>query len=280
MSCEQNEPVRCVLRLFGASALGVQQAVSAFPPEWCVTAQCRSRGAETLIALQSENAAGLDKARRSLHGCFAADLYGEGDTDLAAAVVQALEHRRRLLVCADAAAGALMEARLEARARGRKGVRLWHPELCRPQGGGTDRPPGCRRQDAAAALARVQAAQHLVGAELSAGCWEQDGKFLLLLGTRKGCWLRTVYREDGPGLWLLDMIRRAACGLPQVPGTSWQHYRDPGAGSCVCPACSAGGGPPSSAKKEAPLAGAGCCCCWWRWPWPRWRRVGGSPAVT
>ena len=84
-----------------------------------------------------------------------------------------------------------------------------------------------RRQDAAAALARVQAAQHLVGAELSAGCWEQDGKFLLLLGTRKGCWLRTVYREDGPGLWLLDMIRRAACGLPQVPGTSWQHYRDP-----------------------------------------------------
>lgn len=114
MSCEQNEPVRCVLRLFGASALGVQQAASAFPPEWCVTAQCRSRGAETLIALRSENAAGLDKARRSLHGCFAADLYGEGDTNLAAAVVQALEHRRRLLVCADVAAGALMEARLEA----------------------------------------------------------------------------------------------------------------------------------------------------------------------
>ena len=54
-----------------------------------MTAQCRSRGAETLIALRSENAAGLDKARRSLHGCFAADLYGEGDTDLAAAVVQA-----------------------------------------------------------------------------------------------------------------------------------------------------------------------------------------------
>ena len=79
LSCEQNEPVRCVLRLFGASALGVQQAASAFPPEWCVTAQCRSRGAETLIALRSENAAGLDKARHSLHGCFAADLYGEGD---------------------------------------------------------------------------------------------------------------------------------------------------------------------------------------------------------
>ena len=31
----------------------------------------------------------------------------------------------------------------------------------------------------------------------------------------------------------------------------------PGAGSCVCPACSAGGGPPSSAQKEAPLAAPG-----------------------
>ena len=227
LSCEQNEPVRCVLRLFGASALGVQQAASAFPPEWCVTAQCRSRGAETLIALRSENAAGLDKARHSLHGCFAADLYGEGDTDLAAAVVQALEHRRRLLVCADAAAGALMEARLEAVPGAEKVFDFGTQSYADPKVGAQIARRAARRQDAAAALARVQAAQHRVGAELSAGCWEQDGKFLLLLGTRKGCWLRTVYREDGPGLWLLDMIRRAACGLPQVPGTSWQHYRDP-----------------------------------------------------
>ena len=227
LSCEQNEPVRCVLRLFGASALGVQQAASAFPPEWCVTAQCRSRGAETLIALRSENAAGLDKARHSLHGCFAADLYGEGDTDLAAAVVQALEHRRRLLVCADAAAGALMEARLEAVPGAEKVFDFGTQSYADPKVGAQIARRAARRQDAAAALARVRAAQHLVGAELSAGCWEQDGKFLLLLGTRKGCWLRTVYREDGPGLWLLDMIRRAACGLPQVPGTSWQHYRDP-----------------------------------------------------
>ena len=224
MSCEQNESVRCVLRLFGASALGVQQAASAFPPEWCVTAQCRSRGAETLIALQSETAAGLDKARRSLHGCFATDLYGEGDTNLAAAVVQALEHRRRLLVCADAAAGALVEARLEAVPGAEKVFDFGTQSYADPKVGAQIARRAARRQDAAAVLARVQAAQHLVGAELSAGCWEQDGKFLLLLGTRKGCWLRTVYREDGPGLWLLDMIRRAASGLPQAAGTIWQKY--------------------------------------------------------
>lgn len=90
----------------------------------------------------------------------------------------------------------------------------------------------------------------LWGAELSAGCWEQDGKFLLLLGTRKGCWLRTVYREDGPGLWLLDMIRRAACGLPQVPGTSWQHYRDPVPEAVSAPPAAQAEARPAPPKKK------------------------------
>ena len=224
LSCEQNEPVRCVLRLFG-----------------CVTAQCRSRGAETLIALRSENAAGLDKARRSLHGCFAADLYGEGDTNLAAAVVQALEHRRRLLVCADAAAGALMEARLEAVPGAEKVFDFGTQSYADPKVGAQIARRAARRQDAAAALARVQAAQHLVGAELSAGCWEQDGKFLRL---------RTVYQEDGPGLWLLDMIRRAACGLPQVPGTSWQHYRDPVPEAVSAPPAAQAEARPAPPKKK------------------------------
>ena len=126
-----------------------------------------------------------------------------------------------------------MEARLEAVPGAEKVFDFGTQSYADPKVGAQIARRAARRQDAAAALARVQAAQHLVGAELSAGCWEQDGKFLLLLGTRKGCWLRTVYREDGPGLWLLDMIRRAACGLPQVPGT------------------------PSSAQKEAPLAAPG-----------------------
>ena len=279
LSCEQNEPVRCVLRLFGASALGVQQAASAFPPEWCVTAQCRSRGAETLIALRSENAAGLDKARRSLHGCFAADLYGEGDTNLAAAVVQALEHRRRLLVCADAAAGALMEARLEAVPGAEKVFDFGTQSYADPKVGAQIARRAARRQDAAAALARVQAAQHLVGAELSAGCWEQDGKFLLLLGTRKGCWLRTVYREDGPGLWLLDMIRRGPAVCRRSPARAGSTTATRCRKLCL-PRLQRRRRPAQLRPKRSAAGCAGCCCCWWRWPWPRWRRAGGSPAVT
>ena len=74
------------------------------------------------------------------------------------------------------------------------------------------------------ALARVQAAQRLVGVELAAGCLERAENTVLFLGSRKGCWVRTVANTGTPALWLLDMIRRAASGLPQVAGTSWQSY--------------------------------------------------------
>ena len=47
---------------------------------------------------------------------------------------------------------------------------------------------------------------------------------MLFLGGRKGCWVRTAANSDAPALWLLDMIRRAASGLPQAAGTSWQKY--------------------------------------------------------
>ena len=47
---------------------------------------------------------------------------------------------------------------------------------------------------------------------------------VLFLGSRKGCWVRTVANADTPALWLLDMIRRAASGLPQAAGTIWQKY--------------------------------------------------------
>ena len=146
--------------------------------------------------------------------------------------------------------GRLMEARLEAVPGAEKVFDFGTQSYADPKVGAQIARRAARRQDAAAALARVQAAQHLVGAELSAGCWEQDGKFLLLLGTRKGCWLRTVYREDGPGLWLLDMIRRAACGLPQVPGTSWQHYRDPVPEAVSAPPAAQAEARPAPPKKK------------------------------
>ena len=219
---EEKTQTTCVLRLFGAPLWTVQQAAQ----QADIAARCRGRGAEVLAALQAETPAGLEKARKALNGRFAAELYGEGEITLAHAAVQALETHRRLLVCCDADAGTLLEARLEtvpgaekvfdfgalsyadAKIREKLSART-----CRVKGGPIP-----------AKLARVQAAQRFVGADLAAGCVERAEDTVLFLGSRRGCWVRTVANMDAPALWLLDMIRRAASGLPQAAGTSWQKY--------------------------------------------------------
>ena len=219
---EEKTQTTCVLRLFGAPLWTVQQAAQ----QADIAARCRGRGAEVLAALQAETPAGLEKARKALNGRFAAELYGEGEMTLVHAAVQALETHRRLLVCCDADAGTLLEARLEtvpgaekvfdfgalsyadAKIREKLSART-----CRVKGGPIP-----------AKLARVQAAQRFVGADLAAGCVERAEDTVLLLGSRRGCWVRTVANTDAPALWLLDMIRRAASGLPQAAGTSWQKY--------------------------------------------------------
>lgn len=219
---EEKTQTTCVLRLFGAPLWAVQQAAQ----QADIAARCRGRGAEVLAALQAETPVGLEKARKALNGRFAAELYGEGEMTLVHAAVQALETHRRLLVCCDADAGTLLEARLEtvpgaekvfdfgalsyadAKIREKLSART-----CRVKGGPIP-----------AKLARVQAAQRLVGADLAAGCVERAEDTVLFLGSRRGCWVRTVANTDAPALWLLDMIRRAAAGLPQAAGTSWQKY--------------------------------------------------------
>ena len=219
---EEKVQTACVLRLFGAPLWAVQQAVQ----QTGLAAQCRSRGAETLAALQAETPAALSKARKALADRFAAELYGEGDTTLVSAAVQALEAHRRLLVCCDADAGTLLEARMETVAGAEKvfdfGAMSYadakvreklSAKVCRVKGGPVP-----------AKLTRVQAAQRLVGADLAAGCVERAEDTVLFLGSRKGCWVRTVANADMPALWLLDMIRRAASGLPQAAGTIWQKY--------------------------------------------------------
>lgn len=219
---EEKTQTTCVLRLFGAPLWTVQQAAQ----QADIAARCRGRGAEVLAALQAETPAGLEKARKALNGRFAAELYGEGEMTLVHAAVQALETHRRLLVCCDADAGTLLEARLEtvpgaekvfdfgalsyadAKIREKLSART-----CRVKGGPIP-----------AKLARVQAAQRFVGADFAAGCVERAEDTVLFLGSRRGCWVRTVANTDAPALWLLDMIRRAASGLPQAAGTSWQKY--------------------------------------------------------
>lgn len=226
MSKEEKRPAGCVLRLFGAPEQTVQKAVEALQDNWPGTVHCRTRGAETLVALQSDTAQQLHRAIQLLRTSLAPALYGEGEQTIAAAAVQALEQHRKLLVCSDAAAGALLETRLENLPGAEKvfdfgtmsyadaalTARLSRKLRKAPQA------------EPARTLARVQAVQRLTGAALAVGCVELPQSRLLLVGGKKGCWLRCVPPDENPGLWLLDMLRRAACGLPQAGGTSWQPY--------------------------------------------------------
>ncbi len=238
MTKEEKRPVSGVLRLFGASEQAVQQAAAALPEGWQGTVSCRSRGAETLVALKSESGEELRRAAQQLRTRFAAELYGEGSQSLAAAAVQALERRSLLLVCSDAAAAALLETRLENLSGAEKvfdfGARSY------ADAGMTARLSRRLRKapqaEPARTLARVQAVRQLAGTDLAVGCVEQSQSRLLLVGGKKGCWLRCVPLDENPGLWLLDMLRRAACGLPQAGGTSWQRYGSPVPDAVLTPA--------------------------------------------
>ena len=217
-----------MLRLYGAPQGRLAAAVALFAPQWRAEAQWKSRGAETLLAVHADTPTGLKKAAQSLRSSFGADVYGAGDTSLAAAAVQALEAHDRLLACGDAAAGALLESRLEKVPGAEKvydfgtmsyadskvgsrglgdvykrqekvydfGAMSYADAKVGPQiekraraklGGEGDKPDPVRL-----ALARAQAARRIVGTELAVACAERESDHVLVLSTKKGCWLRTV----------------------------------------------------------------------------------------
>lgn len=226
MTKEEKCPAGCVLRLFGAPEQTVQKAVEALPDSWQGTVHCRTRGAETLVALQSSTPQQLHWAVQLLRTSLAPALYGEGEQTLAAAAVQALEQHRKLLVCSDAAAGMLLESRLENLSGAEKvfdfgAMSYANTALTARLSRKLRKAP---QAEPARTLARVQAMQRMTSAALVAGCAELPQSRLLLVGVKKGCWLRCLASDENLGLWLLDMLRRAACGLPQAGGTNWQPY--------------------------------------------------------
>ena len=277
MTNKEERPAGCVLRLFGVPEQTVQKAVETLPDTWQGTVHCRTRGAETLVALQSSTPQQLHRAVQQLRTSLAPALYGEGEQTLAAAAVQALEQHRKLLVCSDAAAGALLETRLEnlpgaekvfdfgamSYANAALTARLSRKLRKAPQA------------EPARTLARVQAMQKLTGAALAVGCVELPQSRLLLVGGKKGCWLRCVSPDENPGLWLLDLLRRAAHAAepeasPAGQGTGGSFVT--GTGSAGCGLVLYRRRPCRPAPKAAKP--------WRRKPAPRRGKAGVSAALT
>ena len=202
MTKEEKCPAGCVLRLFGAPEQTVQKAVEALPDTWQGTVHCRSRGAETLVALQSSTPQQLHRAVQLLRTSLAPALYGEGEQTLATAAVQALEQHRKLLVCSDAVAGALLETRLENLPGAEKvfdfgAMSYANTALTARLSRKLRKAP---QAEPARTLARVQVMQKLTGAALAVGCVELPQSRLLLVGGKKGCWLRCLASDENPGV--------------------------------------------------------------------------------
>ena len=248
------EKTSCVLRLFGAQPGQLAGAVGQFLPQWQASAQWKSRGGETLLALQAASPAGLKKAAQSLRARLPDALYGAGDTSLAAAAVDALERHNKLLVCADAAAGALLEQRLETVPGAEKVYDCGAVSYAHPKTGPLmekrarqrlDRTPGREDDPVRRALARALAARRVVGAELSAACGAGETarrSSSLPPGRAAGC---------------------APCPLGKTPPSGcWTSFAGPQPGfrrRRVLPFCLP---IPSAAGVAEPFS----CCVWQLWP--------------
>lgn len=172
---------------------------------------------ETLVPCGQKSLPGLRKGEGSLRACFPSEFYGKGGEGLAAALVHTMEKHHRLLVCADAQAGALVSQRLKDLPGADKvfdfGAMSYGGPGCCPEDRCAGSPAAGGRSSAGQGAGPGPCSPAGGGAELAAACLPQGESTVLLLGSRKGCWMRTVRQEENPGLWLLDMARQGCCGL-------------------------------------------------------------------
>ncbi|MBQ7860318.1 MAG: hypothetical protein IJ347_09340 [Faecalibacterium sp.] len=226
-----------VVRLFGADQHTVDEMLRTAHDKQQVQTQSMHKGAETLVVLQalSEDAKGnriaLDRWDRRLRAACGGAVYGTGDTSLTQATVQALQKAKKLFVCADAETGTAMEQRMEAVENADSVYDFGGQSYAHEKLGRKIEAAGSKRKLAdkplKQAVARVQQAYQLSGADWAvAFAALETGENWLVMGEKKGYWLRLIPAGENPALWLLDMLRRDALSTNQAPGTEWLRYKD------------------------------------------------------
>lgn len=239
-----------VLRLFGADPNAVENALRSAHDKEQVVTQSMHKGSETLVLLETRmdsdqaNKLALERWVRRLKAACGGALYGEGDTNLTEAAVKALTKHKKLFVSADASTGVLLEQRLETVAGAEAvydfGSESYANEKIGPKLAAAGRNKKQAGSETAQAAARIRLAYRLSGADWAVAYVPVgNGESWLLVGDKKGYWLRRIPATEKPALWLLDMLRRAARQLGQAPGTVWLRYGEPlpdqAAGSASAP---------------------------------------------
>ena len=221
-----------VLRLFGVDQAEAENAMRNAGDHNAVQVQVMHKGGETLVLLQGDEGdpAGygpvFNRLTLRVRAACGVALYGEGSTSLSDAAVAALQKHKKLFVCADETTGQLISQRLDG-VPGAESVYDFGTESCGHE------TIGARIEKAAKpgadpmqqAVARIRKAYKLSGADWAVTHVPVgNGEVWVLVGDKKGVWLRRIAATEKPALWLLDILRRAALEQEQAADTHWVHY--------------------------------------------------------
>ena len=222
---KQNESV--LLRFFAEDRKNCEKAVEEFLQGDKVKMEFREKNDELLLCMTSRmnsTAAG----RIMLHHCTEREMeacggfYGENNTNLFEAMTQALLETDRIFVAADREMGEQLNECMEQVDKAGSvydfGGYTWDNR-------GNSRRIGNVASEIAvpmaAAQARVTFACRLTGADWAVTCFHVEDGMTLVVGGERGCWRYNLQEGQRPVLWAVDIMRRAALGLPQAAGVLW-----------------------------------------------------------
>ncbi len=225
-----------VLRFFGAEKSAIEMLVRQSKNKPDLKIQSMERGSETLVIIETSRVS-ASSIRAILTGWeeqFAARcggaFYGAGDISLIDASLAAMDEKEVLFACAEAQTGALVREKLSEYERAQRvfdfGANSYeHRKYAKKIAEGSSfakKYPSNSAQQVAGKLKvcyKYSGADYVV-AFLPLG----EGEHLVMLGDKKGYWIRKIDASEKPVLWLIDMLRRATLGLPQVKGTRYYKY--------------------------------------------------------
>lgn len=233
------------LRLFGVSQARAQAVLKAAAVQGCPGLRLLSREEELVVCVNVRGAgseAEADRIYRQWNEYFRQQfgpaVFGEGDTELADAALEALAKKNKLFVAADEATGHLLEGRIrekpEAAAVYDFGDHSYrHPTRANrlePPRALLDKYPDCPVQPVAG---RARQALALSGADWAVSYQPAKGVqpgFVLVCGA-KTVYLHVLAPSVQPQMlaanWLLDMLRRLALGQEPAEGVQSFAYGKP-----------------------------------------------------
>ena len=220
------------LRLFGVSTARASAVLRQAAAEGCPGLRLMGRDGELAVRFAASGpdaAAVCDRWEATLRDQFGPAVFSADATDLPLATVEAFLKEEFLFCTADRETGALLDPLLTTQPQASGvydfGQESWaHPRKAKriePPSAWLRRFPACPVQPVAG---RAAAALKVSEADFALAFQPAQDRHpaFVLLADERSAWVRALNRDQAApaqaGLWLLDMARRAALGLPQAEG--------------------------------------------------------------